>query len=364
MKLLWPALLVLLRTWYFLYSVWCLLFPVAALALLALLLQSQTLLGVDTRIWAQWLLLAFAGFGAVLLLLVYRRRNTSDPDVFQSAFLSWFGTLRFYWVSRAGDMVRLRLPSGFLVENPPAYRMGGRDMEQVLQLIQPGDILLRAYDGYLDGLLIRKSAATQMTQIQPYQPGWFTHAALYAGALSEADLSRVDTLVRHDERFFQQGPQMVVHAMAKGVHSESLLTFCRCDYLTVLRLLPCQGQVDVAATAQAARRSALEKIGKTYDFDSSDTRFNRFSCSELVYYCLQSVQQVLQLAPRPHALYPFSPWSWKLPLLTRTTIVPDDLYALVRKGSAAVVWEDRISADFHARQAAPAAPTASAGVAA
>ena len=364
MKLLWPALLVLLRTLYFLYSVWCLLFPVAAFALLVLLLQSRTLLGIDTRVWTQWLLLAFAGFGAALLLVVYRRRNKTDPDVFQSAFLAWFGTLRFFWVSRAGDMVRLRLPSGFLVENPPAYRIGGRDMEQVLQLIQPGDILLRGFDGYLDGLLIRKSAATQMTPSQPNQQGWFTHAALYAGELNEADRSLVDKQVRHDSRFFQPGRQMVVHAMAIGVHSESLLTFCRCDYLTVLRLLPCQGQLDVAAAAQAARRRALEKIGKAYDFDSSDTRFNRFSCSELVYYCLQSVRQVLQLAPRPHALYPFSPWSWKLPLLTRTTIVPDDLYTLVRKGSAAVVWEDRISAGFHARQATPAAPTPSAGVAA
>ena len=350
MKLLWPALLVLLRTLYFLYSVWCLLFPVAAIALLLLLVQDHHLLGIATPVWRWSLLLALGVFAAAVLLLVHRQRNADDPNSFQTEFMSWFGTLRLFWNVQPGDMVKLRLPSGYVVENPRGYRIRGPDMEQLMQLVRPGDILLRAYDGYLDGMLIRKSAATQ---VQPLQPGWFTHAALYVGELGEAERSRVDAQVRHNARFFQPGRQMVVHAMAKGVHSESLLTFCRCDYLTVLRLLPCQGQVDVAAAVQAARQCALEKIGQTYDFDSSDTRFNRFSCSVLVYCCLQSVQQVLQLAPRPHALYPFSPWSWKLRLLTRTTVVPDDLYALVRKGSAAVVWEDRISADFHARQQAP-----------
>ena len=342
MKLLWPVLLVLFRTLYFLYSVWCLLFPVAAVWFIATLSQNQTLLGIEAGVWKHYLLGAFALFATGMLLVIYARRSSTDPNPFQSAFMSWFGTLRGYWNVRPGDMVKLRLPSGYLVENPQAYRIGGRDIQQILKSIQPGDILLRAYDGYVDGFMIRKASVCTEKDMRP---GWFTHAAIYVGELTGADRVHVPAHLRDNASYFQEGSHMLVHAMAKGVHSQDLLTFCRCDYLTVLRVKPGKNNIDVAAAIQAARQSALEKIGDSYDFDASDTtRFSRFSCSELVYYCLRSVRDKLQMQPIPHALFPLSPLTWKVQLLKRVTIVPDDFYTLVQHGTMECVWVDAVSA--------------------
>jgi hypothetical protein len=68
-------------------------------------------------------------------------------------------------------MVKLKLPSAYLVENPQAYRIGGRAITEILTHIQPGDILLRGYDGYVDGVMIRKALVCSEKQ---FEPGWFT----------------------------------------------------------------------------------------------------------------------------------------------------------------------------------------------
>ena len=54
-------------------------------------------------------------------------------------------------------------------------------MRALLGVLQPGDILLRAYTNYLDGKFI---------------PGRFSHAALYCGALRDEDRTRVLFLKR------------------------------------------------------------------------------------------------------------------------------------------------------------------------
>ncbi len=351
MKYMWPVLLVAFRALYFVYSLWCLFFPVAALWLMAALVQGHSLLGVEASQWTRALLALLVAFAAILVALVYLRRSPADPNPFQSAFLSWFGTLRGFWNRHPGDMVKFKLPSGFLVENPQAYRVGGRDMQEVLQHIEPGDILLRGFDGYVDGMLIRRASVCSE---KDFQPGWFTHAALYMGALTEQDRAAVPAAFQQREDFFQPGPQMLIHAMAKGVHCQDLLTFCRSDYLAVLRLRPQTLPQDMGAVIQGARLSALQKIGDSYDFDASDTKtFSRFSCSELVFYCLREIHEALQLKPLPHALFPLSPFNTTWCLLRRVTIVPDDFYALVRSGTLECVWQDRISAQRQSRSPQP-----------
>jgi hypothetical protein len=348
MKFVWPVLLVAFRALYFVYALWCLMFPLAAVWFFVLLAGKSTLLGLDTRLWAQALLAVFVLFACVVLALVYLRRSPADPNPFQSAFMSWFGTLRSFWNAHPGDMVKLGLPSGYLVENPRAYRIGGRDIQQILDRIQPGDILLRGYDGYVDGALIRRAS---VCSAKGFQAGWFTHAALFVGALGAEDRKQVPPGFQDNPTFFQEGSHMLIHAMAKGVHSQDLLTFCRSDYLVVLRIKPGLAQVDVAAAIQSARQAALGKIGKSYDYDASDTtRFNRFSCSQLVYYCLHGIRTELKLAPLLHALYPLSPFNKTFAILKRSTITPDDFYALVQSGSMACVWEDPVSAALHAKQ--------------
>lgn len=342
MKFVWPVLLVLFRALYFVYSIWCLFFPLAAIWFFFTLSRNETLLGISSRQWQQALIGAFVLFSVVVLTLVNARRSPDDPTPFQSAFLSWFGTLRGFWNRQAGDQVKLKLPSGYLVENPPAYRIGGRHMEAILSKIEKGDILLRGYDGYLDGFMIRHASVCSS---KGFRPGWFTHAAIYMGKIDDKDQQHVPESFQQNPGYFQQGENMVVHAMAKGVHCQDLLTFCRSDYLVVLRMKPGLNGLDTKTVVADARRSALEKIGKSYDFDASDTQsFSRFSCSELVYFCYRSVREVLKIEPLPHALYPLSPFNKKLALLKRVTIVPDDFYALLEHGSVECVWQDPISA--------------------
>ena len=47
MTYVWPVLLVVFRALYFAYSLWCLLFPVAALWLLTTLVRGHSLLGMS-----------------------------------------------------------------------------------------------------------------------------------------------------------------------------------------------------------------------------------------------------------------------------------------------------------------------------
>ena len=350
MKFAWPVLLVLFRALYFVYSLWCLLFPLVAVWFVIVLVRNESLLGQPTRQWAQALLVALLLFSAWVLALVFVRRLPDDPNPFQSAFLSWFGTLRGFWIAQPGDRVQLKLPSGYLVENPPAYRIRGREIQQVLHAIKPGDILLRGYDGYVDGIMIRHASVCSHKN---FRPGWFTHAAIYMGELDAQDQHQVPAPYQHNTDYFQKGPHMVIHAMAKGVHSQDLLTFCRSDYLAVLRIKPDLKDLDMEAAVTHARQAALKKIGDSYDFDASDTkRFHRFSCSQLVYYCLHPIHDLLKIAPLLHAIYPLSPFNKKLAIFKRVTIIPDDFYALVQQGSMDCIWQDPISARQNGADAA------------
>jgi hypothetical protein len=378
MKFVWPALLGFFRTIYLTYSVWCLLFPIALLAWCV----SPWI--IDTNHHPQWILWFQAGLGVFALLVLYviwhayRHRNNGDPNPWQSGFLAWFGSLKLF--QNAGDAaaVPLHWPSSYLVENPRGYRISGPNMRTILGLLQPGDILLRAYEGYVDGEFIRRSSLTSQNG---FKPGWFTHVALYAGELTESDRVHVPEPFRNQPDYFSSGPQMVIHSMAKGVHTEDILTFLRCDYLTVLRLeaeltlkpgsetytqaskkqgrptsLSDKLHTAIAKTLQAgeavprnlviqaARLSALEKIGEAYDFDCSDTqKFNRFSCAELLYYCLRGVLGALELKPMPHALYPFAPRFKRFHVLKRVTITPDDYDGLADCGHFIRLWEDEAS---------------------
>lgn len=327
MKIMWPILLAVFRSVYFGYALWCLAFPLGLLYLMAVY--------TDAMLWSGLVL------ALVLLTGVYLQRTQDDPNPWQSGFLAWFGTLKLFRTLRPGAMVGMGLPSAYLVENPRSYRIGGRDLRAVLGLLQPGDILLRGYEGYVDGAFIRRSSRCSE---QGFRPGWYTHAALYVGPLTDADRQHVPARFAHDTDFFETGAQMVIHSMAKGVHTEDILTFSRCDYLTVLRLPDGVG-LDRKTAVQEAKAAALSKIGEEYDFDSSDTtRFHRFSCSELVYYCLRNVREQLNLAPRLHALYPLGALNRRWAILQRNTLTPDDYYELAEDQRLIKVWEDAVSA--------------------
>jgi uncharacterized protein YycO len=138
--------------------------------------------------------------------------------------------------------------------------------------------------------------------------------------------------------------------MTKGVYSQDILTFLRCDYLAVLRLpesfnltaaemradrsviknlesepkrikddLMAGKTITAAEVLAQVHCSALEKIGSCYDFQFTDAKnHHRYSCSEFVYYCFGSIHCYIGLKLKRHAfLNVFFP---------RTTITPADVF--------------------------------------
>ena len=374
MKFVWFLLLSVLRTLYVFYSAWCLLFIPAVIAFFYAEHHNRLPQFWQTYQLNQIGLIVTAILLIAIPLIVFARRSKDDPDPFQSGFMSWFGTLRWYWNTSASPKVQLGLPSGYLVENPMGCRLNGDEIRKILDSLEPGDILLRAYDGYMDGEFIKHSS---LVSPKGYQAGWFTHAAMFAGALTDDDKAQVPANFRDDPNYFKEGSQMVLHSMAKGVHCEDILTWCRCDYLAILRVKSdlkfvrkvqtrdkklrrsyrsdapsekieqqvTKGEtIDRAEVIRTAKLSALEKIGEPYDFECIETnKFTSFSCAELVYFCFRSVHDALGLQAEAHALFPFGKLLPHLSIMQRKTITPDDYFNLAKAGHLELVFVDEVT---------------------
>lgn len=291
-------------------------------------------------------------------------------DKWADGLVAWIGTIKYFTSPIS------------LVEDPGSYKIKGDEIRKLLdEVLQPGDILLRGYDGYLDGIMIGLSGGGQGLGKR------FSHAALYLGDLHDdpdkpivarrlqvvddkgrwvaASAAQQDA-VRDDPAYYQQGRQKVVHSMTKGVFTEDILTFLRCDYLAVLRLpddiklgeeelktdrslirdlapdaeaihqkLLSGLSVEKADILNAVHRSALGKIGSCYDFQFNDGKTHyRFSCSEFVYYCYKSIHCYLGLRLKKHAFLKF--------FFARKSITPSDIYdAAVSQGKLKVTWTSR-----------------------
>lgn len=333
----------------------------------------------SARQYWEW---GYAALALLLLCLTYRRHLGKDNpyrryvglagwlNKLVDRFIAWLGTLKYF----TGPLS--------LVEDPGSYKIRGEEIRTLIDGgLQPGDILLRGYDGYLDGLMIGVSGGGQGLARH------FSHAALYVGDLNDSSDKEIvarrlkvmdeqgqwqdaapseKDAVRKDPGYYSPGRQRVVHSMGKGVFVEDILTFLRCDYLIVLRLpdriqldaddmerdhsliheLPpdaeairsklMQGQeIAKGEVLDAVHRTALGKIGSCYDFQFNDgKKHNRFSCSEYVYYCYKSIHCYLGLQLKKRAfLGVFFP---------RVTITPGDIYeTAVRRGKLQVAWMSR-----------------------
>ncbi len=135
--------------------------------------------------------------------------------------------------------------------NAHGYKLKGAEYRNIKNLIKPGDILIRRYDGYFSTYAL---------------PGFWTHGGLYIG---------------DDEG----KPEQVIHAISDGVIQEDILNFMRTDHMLILRA-PAGKK---GKKTQQAIQKAKSIVGKPYDFgfDFSDT--NRFSCTELVAYCYPGI---------------------------------------------------------------------------
>lgn len=74
--------------------------------------------------------------------------------------------------------------------------------------------------------------------------------------------------------------------MAEGVFMEDVITFCKCDYLVILRRnTDTEPGVDFAAGFKNVYQKALKNLGKGYDFRFDFSNIGNLSCTELVYVC-------------------------------------------------------------------------------
>jgi len=165
-----------------------------------------------------------------------------------------------------GDIKIFKFPF-FILYDPGSYKIKGNEVRTVINTIKKGDILVRGYTNYLDGVFI---------------PGFFSHTGLFLGKTVKSDLKNPDT----DQDKFHEGEQVVIHAMAEGVFMEDVISFCRCDYLIILRRNSnVEPGVDFDNGFETVYKKALIHLGKDYDFKFDFSDNGNMSCTELVYVC-------------------------------------------------------------------------------
>lgn len=359
------------------------------MALLTLVVPVYYLFTVDTPDELKWAAGVLSLFALAFLSTAFlfkdniHRNYTFAFNKIVDQFIAWIGTVKYF-----------KSPY-ILVADPKSYAIKGHEIRKLIDPDSPfclkkGDILLRGYNGYVDGEMIK------LTGGQAGLGKYFSHAALFVGELTEEDRSiaarRLRTKndqgiweeaseedknqVRNNRKYFQTGKQMVIHSMTQGVFVEDILTFARCDYLAVLRLNKDvqldpedveklqqnssfismeqsylekkfmvtsdavdiekrlkQGQkVAASEILESVKNSALGKIGSCYDFQFTDIeKAHQFSCSEFVYYCFKSLRYYFGMVPVKHALMKV--------FFSRTTITPSDIYdATARRDNLDIIW--------------------------
>jgi len=237
-----------------------------------------------------------------------------------------------------GDIKVFKWPL-FIVYDPGSYKVKGRDAREILDIVQPGDILLRGYDNYLDGLFI---------------PGKFSHAGLYVGEVTDTDLHK---LSNDSNELFHTGKQMVVHAMAEGVFIQDVLDFARTDRMVILRFpktlkaikkmdrdtdyhgiftkqeqmvfdsLNNDEDINFIDIVPMIFDIALSQVGKKYDFNFNFKNYNDLSCTEFVHYCIKSLEGFHQIKPIEK----------KFLFYSKSLIVPDAFTTT----NLEMIWESR-----------------------
>ena len=134
-------------------------------------------------------------------------------------FKQYWYELKAKFLTKFGDIKVYKSPM-FIVYDPSTYEMTGDKILQVLDMLQPGDVILRGYQHYLDGMFI---------------PGDYSHGAIYVG------------------------DKKIIHAVAAGVSYVDVVEFCMCDRICILR--PNKYQ---ATAIKIAKKLAADNI--PYDF--------------------------------------------------------------------------------------------------
>lgn len=129
---------------------------------------------------------------------------------------------------------------GIILYGDSHYDVKGPHVRNIVDALEPGDILLRTYKHYLGSKLTK---------------GYWSHAAMFVGGND------------------------VIHMLGDGITKEDILTFTRCDDVAILR-----------ATEPELISIAIEKanfyMDKDIDYDYNfDKKADKFYCTEFVWQC-------------------------------------------------------------------------------
>lgn len=140
-----------------------------------------------------------------------------------SIMREWFYKIWAKFLTIVGDIKIFRWPF-WVIYDPDDFQVRGKQVLEIMELVQPGDIILRGYNRYLDGKFIPNKTGYSSSDSTKNIGKGFSHGALYVG------------------------DNKIIHAVAEGVSEIDLIEFTRCDRVAVFRPLK-----------KSIRKSAVKK---------------------------------------------------------------------------------------------------------
>ena len=128
----------------------------------------------------------------------------------------------------------------FVIYDPSEYTMDGNYIQKALDILEPGDVILRGYDHYADGYFID-------------DPLKYSHGAIYIGG------------------------HKIIHAVAAGVSEIHAIDFMECDRICILR--PSKYKQNAI---RMAKKFAKENIPYDFWYKSGNSALY---CYEMVAAC-------------------------------------------------------------------------------
>jgi len=159
-----------------------------------------------------------------------------------------FYAIKKFIINFFGSIVLYPRPMFVMFYGSVHYKFKGDNLREVLDMIEPGDILLRTYDNYLSSMVI---------------PGYWSHAGLYVG----------------DDK--------VIHVGGDGIIEEDILTFTRCDDIALLRI-----DDDERINSAIAKAYDFLAQGIKYDYDFSKNNGKKMYCTEFTDECYGGISYV------------------------------------------------------------------------
>lgn len=145
----------------------------------------------------------------------------------KSSVISFIADIRFY-------------KGGIILFGDSHYGIKGPHVRDIIDILEPGDVLLRRYAHYLGSVLTK---------------GYWSHAAIYVG------------------------DNNVVHMLGDGISTEDILTFTRCDDVAILRS---KDASLIQSAIEKANNYMAEGIAYDYNFDKLP---DKFYCTEFIWQC-------------------------------------------------------------------------------